>query len=78
MILGGGGLCVTYRRILDWMIGLLTPYIHHSELQAIQCYHYSHTVAHAFGFSVFTSRILATDFITVSSSLQITHDVLFS
>jgi hypothetical protein len=36
------------------------------------------TVTHALGFSVFTSRILATDFITVSLSLQITHEVFFS
>jgi hypothetical protein len=28
------GLCVTYRRVLDWMIGL-TFYTHNSELQAI-------------------------------------------
>jgi hypothetical protein len=36
------------------------------------------TVTHALGFSVFTSRILATDFITVSLSLQITHEVFFA
>jgi hypothetical protein len=36
------------------------------------------TVAHALGFSVFTSPILATDFITVSLSLQITHGILCS
>jgi hypothetical protein len=35
------------------------------------------TVAHALGFSVFTSHILATDFITVSLSLQITYEVSF-
>jgi hypothetical protein len=28
--------CISdYRRSLDWMIGLLTPYTHHSELQAV-------------------------------------------
>jgi hypothetical protein len=36
------------------------------------------TVTHALQFSMFTSRILATDFITVSLSHQITHGVLFS
>jgi hypothetical protein len=36
------------------------------------------TVAHALGFSVFTSLISATDFIAASLSLQITHDVFFS
>jgi hypothetical protein len=34
-------------------------------------------VTHALGFSVFTSRILATDCITVSLSLKITHEVFF-
>jgi hypothetical protein len=36
------------------------------------------TVTHALGFSVFTSRILVTDFITASLSLQITHEVFLS
>jgi hypothetical protein len=36
------------------------------------------TVTHAIGFSVFTSRILTTDFITVSLSLQIIHEVFFA
>jgi hypothetical protein len=36
------------------------------------------TVTHALGFSALTSRILATDFITGSLSLQITHEVFFS
>jgi hypothetical protein len=36
------------------------------------------TVAHAVGFSVFTGRILATDFITLLLPFQITHEVLFS
>jgi hypothetical protein len=36
------------------------------------------TITHALGFSVFTSRILSTDFITVSLSLQITHEVFFA
>jgi hypothetical protein len=33
--------------------------------------------SHALGFSVLTSRFLATDFSTVSLSLQITHEVFF-
>jgi hypothetical protein len=36
------------------------------------------TVTHALGFSVFVSRILAMDFLTVSLPLQITHEVLFA
>jgi hypothetical protein len=36
------------------------------------------TVTHSLGFSVFTSRILATDFITASLSLQITHEIFFA
>jgi hypothetical protein len=36
------------------------------------------TVTHALGYSVFTSRILATDFITVSLSLRITHEGFFA
>jgi hypothetical protein len=35
------------------------------------------TSTHALGFSVFTSRILVTD-VTVSPSLQITHDAFFA
>jgi hypothetical protein len=35
------------------------------------------TITHALGFSVFTSRILATD-ITVTLSFQITHEVFFA
>jgi hypothetical protein len=34
--------------------------------------------SHALGFSAFTSRILATDFIIVSLSPQITHKVFFA
>jgi hypothetical protein len=61
-------------------LDLLTPYTHHSKLQ---CYCWSihtsqFTVTHALGFSVFTSRNLATDFITVSLSFHITHEVFFS
>jgi hypothetical protein len=37
-----------------------------------------YTVTRALGFSVFTSRILAADFITGSLSFQITHEVVFA
>jgi hypothetical protein len=68
---------------IGWL-DLLTPYTLHTtryyrqygplaDLHTLQF-----TVTHALGFSVFTSRILATDFITVSLSLQITHEVIFS
>jgi hypothetical protein len=36
------------------------------------------TVTHALGFFVSTSLLLATHFITVSLSLQLTHEVFFS
>jgi hypothetical protein len=46
-------------------LDLLAPYSHNSGLQAIQLYRCFHalkfTVTHTLGFSVFTSRILATD-----------------
>jgi hypothetical protein len=49
---------------IGWL-DLLTPYTHHWELQAIQRYRYLHTlqftIIHTLGFSVFSSRILATD-----------------
>jgi hypothetical protein len=61
-----GGLCVTYRRVLDWMIGFIDilftqlgttgNYSAIADLPTLQF-----TVTHALGFSVFTSRILATD-----------------
>jgi hypothetical protein len=44
------------RRALDWIY--CTLYIHNSSLQTIQPYRWS---THALGFSVLTSRILATD-----------------
>jgi hypothetical protein len=56
--------------VLDWMIGLLHlirsqlgttgNYSAVADLHTLQS-----TVTHALGFSVFTSRILATDFYTV-------------
>jgi hypothetical protein len=57
---------VAYRRVLDWMIRfidtLYTPlgttgnYSATADLHTLQF-----TVTHALGFSLFTSRILATD-----------------
>jgi hypothetical protein len=69
------------RRVSDWMIGFIAQYHSHSSgLQVIQSYRYSthfrFTVPHALGFSVFTSRILATDL--SSLSLQITYEVFFA
>jgi hypothetical protein len=61
---------VTYRRVLDWMIGFIdTVYIQlgtTSNYSAIADLHtLQFTVTHALDFSVFTSRILSTDFHTV-------------
>jgi hypothetical protein len=57
-------------RVTDWVwigwLDLLTPYPHDSELQAITAPSLIYTLysspLHTLGFSVFTSRILATDF----------------
>jgi hypothetical protein len=60
------GLCVTYRRVLDWMIGfidtLYTQLGTTGNYSAIADPHtLQFTVTHTLGFSVFTSRILVTD-----------------
>jgi hypothetical protein len=57
---------VTYRRVLDWMIGfidnLYTVIGTTGNYSAIADLHtLEFIVTHALGFSVFTSRILATD-----------------
>jgi hypothetical protein len=57
---------VTIDGVLDWMIGFITPYTFttrdYRQYSAIAILHTLHvTVAHALGFSLFTSRILATD-----------------
>jgi hypothetical protein len=57
---------VTYRRVLDWMIGfidaLFTQLGTTGSYSAIADLHtLQFTVTRALGFSVFTSRILATD-----------------
>jgi hypothetical protein len=59
------------RWILYWMIGFIAPHTFrtrdYGQLQRYRCStHFQYAVPHALGFSVFTSRILATDFITVS------------
>jgi hypothetical protein len=79
---GGGG--VTYRTSFgldDWIY--CTLHIHttrkYRQYNAIAILHTPQfTGAHALWFSVFTSRILATDFITVSLSLQHTWSHLFT
>jgi hypothetical protein len=56
---------VTYRRVLVWMIGFIDTLFTrlgtkgNTVLSLIHTLHF--TVAHALGFSVFTSHILATD-----------------
>jgi hypothetical protein len=74
---------VTYRWVLHWMIGFIdTVYIHlgitsnYSTLADLQTLQF--TVTHALWFSAFTNCKLTTDIITVSQSLQITHEVFFS
>jgi hypothetical protein len=72
----------TYCHVMDDWINC-TLYIHitrdYRQYSAIAILHtLQFTVAHALRFSGFTSRILATDFTTVSLSLQITHKVFFS
>jgi hypothetical protein len=52
-------------RVEETCRDLLTPYTFNLGLQAIELYrfsiHFQFTLPHALGFSVFTSRILATD-----------------
>jgi hypothetical protein len=61
----------------NWVIGFIDTFynqlgtICNYSAIALQC-----TVAHTLGFSAFTSRILATEFVT--QSLQITHEFFFS
>jgi hypothetical protein len=60
------GLCVTYRRLLDWMTGFIDTLFTQLETtgnySAITNLHtLLVTVTHSLGFSVFTSRILETD-----------------
>jgi hypothetical protein len=74
---------VTYKtgfRLNDWIcytlyIHTTRDYRHYSAIAILPTLQF--TGAHALGFSVSTSRILATD-LSVSLSLQITHEVCFS
>jgi hypothetical protein len=66
-----GILCVTYGQVLDLMIGIIETLFTQlgitSNYSAIaDLYNLQFTVTHALGFSVFTCRILATDFHTVA------------
>jgi hypothetical protein len=82
------GLPVTYKTgsgLDDWIYYTLyiAPYTFttqdYRQYKAIADLHtLQFTVTRSLWFSVFTSRILATDFITVSLWLQITHEVFFS
>jgi hypothetical protein len=61
--------CISeYRRGLDWMIRFIAPYTFTQlwtteNYSAVAILHtFQFTAPHALGFSVFTSRILATDF----------------
>jgi hypothetical protein len=75
---------VTYRLELDWMIGFIAAYTftqfgttgNYNAVAGLRNLQF--IVTHALRFSVFTSRILATDFLTVSLSLQITYKVFFA
>jgi hypothetical protein len=54
-----------YRRVLEWIIGFIAPYAFttrdYRQYSAISILHtFQFTVTHALGFSVFTSRLLAT------------------
>jgi hypothetical protein len=59
------GLGVTYRRVLDWMIGfidtLYTQLGTTGSYSAIELHTLQFSVTHALPFSGFTSRILAPD-----------------
>jgi hypothetical protein len=73
------GVCVTYRRVLDWMIvfiALIHSTRNYKKYSAIADLHtLQFTVTHTVRFSVFTSPILATDFntIVIPVSLKLQH-----
>jgi hypothetical protein len=69
---------------LDWIVEFIAPYTFPQfgttgNYSVIADEHTSQfTVAHAVGFSAFTSRILATDFHTVSLALKIAPEVFIA
>jgi hypothetical protein len=63
---------MSIRQGLDWILDLLTAYTRHSELHTLQF-----TAAHTLVSSVFTGRILATDFLH-SNYTSLTYEVFLS
>jgi hypothetical protein len=81
--LSSTGVCAwLVRRVLDWMTAFIEPYIFtirdYRQYSATAILHTSSSVRHALRLSVFPSRIPATDFTTVSLSLQLTHEVFLA
>jgi hypothetical protein len=77
------GMCVIYRRVLYQMFGFIDTLFtvfettgNYSAVADVNIFQFC--VTNALEFSVFISRILVTDFITVSLPLQIAHDVFIS
>jgi hypothetical protein len=58
---GGGGGCLTYRQVLDWMIWFIAtlPYTTGNHSATTDLHMLWFTVTHALRFSVFSSHILA-------------------
>jgi hypothetical protein len=78
-----GGVCVTSRKgfrldeLIYWhRIYTTRDYRQYSAITEL--HNLQFTVTYALGFSVFISRILATDSIIISLSLQISHELFFA
>jgi hypothetical protein len=73
------GVYVTYRLVLDWMIGFIDTLYTPLGTQAITVLSLIYTLyssplyTHKLGFSVFTSRILATHFNTGTITVSLNH-----